>query len=155
MLKAGVFGAGHLGKIHLKLLQQSQRFELVGFYDADQDLAHDIEKTLGYPYFERPEDLIEACDFIDIVTPTTHHFDGAMSVLNAGKHVFIEKPITETTQQAEKLIALAKEKDSKVRLGTSNDLTQPSRRLRIKSSRPCLSKPIDLPSSTPEALMSQ
>lgn len=117
MLKAGVFGAGHLGKIHLKLLQQSQRFELVGFYDADQDLAHDIEKTLGYPYFERPEDLIEACDFIDIVTPTTHHFDGAMSVLNAGKHVFIEKPITETTQQAEKLIALAKEKGLKGQVG--------------------------------------
>jgi len=117
MLKAGVFGAGHLGKIHLKLLQQSQRFELVGFYDADQELARDIEKTLGYSYFERPEDLIEACDFIDIVTPTTHHYDGAMSVLNAGKHVFIEKPITETTQQAEKLIALAKEKGLKGQVG--------------------------------------
>ncbi|MDB2586387.1 Gfo/Idh/MocA family oxidoreductase [Flavobacteriaceae bacterium] len=117
MLKAGVFGAGHLGKIHLKLLQQSERFELVGFYDADQQLAKEIEKTFGYTYFERPEDLISACDLIDIVTPTTHHFDGAMSVLNAGKHVFIEKPITETTDQAETLIALAKQKGLKGQVG--------------------------------------
>ena len=117
MLKAGVFGAGHLGKIHLKLLQQSERFELVGFYDADQELAKEIEKTFGYTYFERPEDLINACDLIDIVTPTTHHFDGAMSVLNAGKHVFIEKPITETTDQAETLIALAKQKGLKGQVG--------------------------------------
>jgi len=117
MLKAGVFGAGHLGKIHLKLLQQSERFELVGFYDADQHLAKEIEKTFGYTYFERPEDLISACDLIDIVTPTTHHFDGAMSVLNAGKHVFIEKPITETTDQAETLITLAKQKGLKGQVG--------------------------------------
>lgn len=117
MLKAGVFGAGHLGKIHLKLLNQSERFELVGFYDADEQSAKDIENNFGYKYFERPEDLIEACDFIDIVTPTTHHHHGAMSVLNAGKHVFIEKPITETTQQAEEIIALAKEKGLKGQVG--------------------------------------
>lgn len=117
MLKAGVFGAGHLGKIHLKLLKQSERFELVGFYDADQQLAKEIEKTFGYTYFERPEDLIKVCDLIDIVTPTTHHFDGAMSVLNAGKHVFIEKPITETTEQAETLIALAQQKGLKGQVG--------------------------------------
>jgi predicted dehydrogenase len=117
MLKAGVFGAGHLGKIHLKLLQQSERFELVGFYDADPQAALEIEKTLGYKYFEKPEDLVAACDLIDIVTPTTHHFEGAMSVLNAGKHVFIEKPITETTEQAEKIIALANQKGLKGQVG--------------------------------------
>jgi predicted dehydrogenase len=117
MLKAGVFGAGHLGKIHLKLLQQSERFELVGFYDADPKAALEIEKTLGYKYFAQPEDLIAACDFIDIVTPTTHHFEGAMSVLNAGKHVFIEKPITETTEQAQAIIDLAREKGLKGQVG--------------------------------------
>ncbi len=117
MLKAGVFGAGHLGKIHLKLLHQSERFELVGFYDADKQSAIEIEKTFGYKYFEQPEDLIAACDFIDIVTPTTHHYDGAMAVLNAGKHVFIEKPITETTQQADVIIALAHEKGLKGQVG--------------------------------------
>lgn len=117
MLKAGVFGAGHLGKIHLKLLQQSERFELVGFYDADTQAAQEIEKNLGYKFFKRPEDLIAACDLIDIVTPTTHHFEGAMSVLNAGKHVFIEKPITETTEQAQAIIALAQEKGLKGQVG--------------------------------------
>ncbi len=117
MLKAGVFGAGHLGKIHLKLLQQSERFELVGFYDADEPSAKALEKTHGYTYFERPEDLIEACDFIDIVTPTIHHYQGAMSVLEAGKHVFIEKPITETNEQAQAIIALAEEKELKGQVG--------------------------------------
>ncbi len=117
MLKAGVFGAGHLGKIHLKLLQQSERFQLVGFYDADAQAAREIEKTLGYKYFDQPEELIAACDLIDIVTPTTHHFEGAMSVLHAGKHVFIEKPITETTQQAEEIIALANQKGLKGQVG--------------------------------------
>jgi len=117
MLKAGVFGAGHLGKIHLKLLQQSQRFNLIGFYDADAKAAAEIEKTLGYRYFTDPQELIDECDFIDIVTPTTYHFEGAKKVLEAGKHVFIEKPITETTEQAEALIKLAGANNLKGQVG--------------------------------------
>ena len=117
MLKAGVFGAGHLGKIHLKLLQQSQRFNLIGFYDADAKAAAEIEKTLGYRYFSDPQELIDTCDFIDIVTPTTHHFEGAKKVLEAEKHVFIEKPITETTEQAEALIKLAGANNLKGQVG--------------------------------------
>jgi predicted dehydrogenase len=110
MLKAGVFGAGHLGKIHLKLLEQSTYFELIGFYDADREAALAIELRLGYTYFENPDELIALCDVIDIVTPTIYHFEGAKAALSAGKHVFIEKPITHTYQEAEALIALAHEK---------------------------------------------
>ena len=107
MLKAGVFGAGHLGKIHLKLLEQSSYYELVGFFDADREAAMGIERRLGYTYFEDPDALIALCDVIDIVTPTLHHFDGAQKVLNAGKHVFIEKPITHSYEEAQGIIALA------------------------------------------------
>ena len=110
MLKAGVFGAGHLGKIHLKLLEQSTYFELIGFYDADREAALAIELRLGYTYFEDPDELIAFCDVIDIVTPTIYHFEGAKAALSAGKHVFIEKPITHTYQEAEALIALAHKK---------------------------------------------
>ena len=95
MLKAGVLGAGHLGKIHLKLLQQSTSYTLVGFYDANQQAAKTIEQTLGYKSFPTMEALIEACDMIDVVTPTIQHFKCAEKVITAGKHLFIEKPITQ------------------------------------------------------------
>lgn len=107
MLKAGVIGAGHLGKIHLKLLQQSEKYDLIGFYDADSSVRKKLAEEFGYKPFETPEALIEACDMIDVVTPTLFHFETAKKVVTAGKHLFIEKPITTTVAEAEELIQLA------------------------------------------------
>lgn len=107
MLKAGVIGAGHLGKIHLKLLQQSEKYDLIGFYDADHTVRKKITEEFEYKPFETAEALIEACDMIDVVTPTLFHFETAKKVLIAGKHLFIEKPITTTVAEAEELIQLA------------------------------------------------
>ncbi|MEH6408285.1 MAG: Gfo/Idh/MocA family oxidoreductase, partial [Leeuwenhoekiella sp.] len=109
MLKAGVLGAGHLGKIHLKLLNQSEKYELVGFYDSSPEAALEIEKEFGYKSFPSIAALIEACDMIDVVTPTTYHYVCAEQVIKAGKHLFIEKPITQTVAEAEKIRELAKE----------------------------------------------
>ncbi len=109
MLKAGVLGAGHLGKIHLKLLNQSTEYDLVGFYDANPEAAKAIESEFGYKSFDTMEALIEACDMVDVVTPTIYHFECAEKVIKAGKHLFIEKPITFTVAQAETLRDLAKE----------------------------------------------
>lgn len=106
MLRAGVLGAGHLGKIHLKLLNQSSKYDLVGFFDANLEAARKIEADLGYKCFNSMEDLIAACDVIDVVTPTIHHFDCAKKVVEAGKHLFIEKPITQTVAEAEALLNL-------------------------------------------------
>lgn len=117
MLKAGVLGAGHLGKIHLKLLKQSTKYELVGFYDANPEAAKEIEATLGYKSFDSMEALIEACDMVDVVTPTLHHFTCAEKVVKAGKHLFIEKPITHTVEEAEKLRDLAKENGVRGQVG--------------------------------------
>ncbi len=117
MLKAGVLGAGHLGKIHLKLLQQSSRYELVGFYDADTKATKQIVKEFGYKSFPSMEALIEACDVVDVVTPTIYHFDCAKKVIEAGKHLFIEKPITQTVEEAEALLALAKKHGVKGQVG--------------------------------------
>lgn len=108
MLKAGVLGAGHLGKIHLKLLQQSELYELVGFYDASAEASAAIEKEFGYKSFSSIEALIKACDVVDVVTPTTHHFECAKQVIEAGKHLFIEKPITQTVEEAIQIRELAK-----------------------------------------------
>lgn len=109
MLKAGVLGAGHLGKIHLKLLNQSEKFELVGFFDADKEVAARVEKEFGYQSFPSMDSLIDASDMVVVVTPTSTHFDCARKVIEKGKHIFIEKPITETVAQAEALRDLAKQ----------------------------------------------
>ncbi|GGG07031.1 oxidoreductase [Dokdonia pacifica] len=107
MLKAGVLGAGHLGKIHLRLLQQSENYELIGFYDASPEVRKAIADEFGYTPFDTMESLIDACDMVDVVTPTTFHYECAKKVITAGKHLFIEKPITNTIEEAEELLDLA------------------------------------------------
>ncbi|WP_298425674.1 Gfo/Idh/MocA family oxidoreductase [uncultured Kordia sp.] len=117
MLKAGVLGAGHLGKIHLRLLQQSSQYELIGFYDANPEYAQKISEEFGYTYFDSIDALIDAVDVVDIVTPTLSHHECAKKAITKGKHVFIEKPITNTVAEAEELIALAKEFNVKGQVG--------------------------------------
>jgi len=117
MLKVGVLGAGHLGKIHLRLLQQSEKYELVGFYDENQEYAEKISKEFGYQNFNTIAKLIHAVDVIDIVTPTLSHYKCARAAIKSGKHVFIEKPISNTIEEAEEIIALANEYNVKGQVG--------------------------------------
>jgi len=117
MLKAGVLGAGHLGKIHLKLINQSDKYELVGFYDPIRENAEKVEKEFGYKSFDSIQELIDAVDVVDIVTPTLSHFDCAKEAIEKGKHVFIEKPITKTVEEAEILIDLLKKHQVKGQVG--------------------------------------
>jgi len=117
MLKIGVLGAGHLGKIHLRLLQQSEKYELVGFYDENQENAEKISNEFGYKHFSTIATLIHAVDVIDIVTPTLSHYKCARVAIKSGKHIFIEKPISNTVEEAEEIIALAKEHNVKGQVG--------------------------------------
>ncbi|MFD2516285.1 Gfo/Idh/MocA family protein [Salinimicrobium flavum] len=117
MLKAGVLGAGHLGKIHLRLLQESEKYELVGFYDIDESSGRKVEEEFGYKYFKDLDELIAAVDVVDVVTPTLSHYDTGKKAITAGKHLFIEKPITNTVEEAEALVALAKEHKVKGQVG--------------------------------------
>jgi len=117
MLKAGVLGAGHLGKIHLKLLNQSKKYELIGFYDPIKENALKVEKEFGYKSFDTIEALINAVDVVDIVTPTLSHFECAKEAIEKGKHVFIEKPITNTVEEAEILIQLTEKHNVKGQVG--------------------------------------
>jgi predicted dehydrogenase len=107
MLKIGVLGAGHLGKIHLRLLHQSEKYDLIGFYDQNDEYAQAIEKEFGYKRFDTISRLIHAVDVIDIVTPTLSHYKSAKVAIKSGKHVFVEKPIATTIAEAEEMIALA------------------------------------------------
>ena len=117
MLKAGVLGAGHLGKIHLRLLQESEKYELIGFYDADIINGKKVAAEFGYTYFDNINELIAAVDVVDIVTPTLSHYDCAKKAMERGKHIFIEKPITNTLAEAEELLVLEQKNNVKGQVG--------------------------------------
>ena len=118
MLKIGVIGAGHLGKIHLKLLLELKNtFEVIGFYDSDRENAKIVNRSFRVKSFKTVELLIEEADVIDIVSPTISHFDCACLAIRSNKHVFIEKPITQTVLEAETLMKLSREASVKVQVG--------------------------------------
>jgi predicted dehydrogenase len=117
MLKVGVLGAGHLGKIHLRLLNESRKYHLVGFYDADDINAKKVAQELGYRYYENINELMAAVDVVDIVTPTLSHYQSAKKAMTLGKHVFIEKPITHNLKEAEELLELEKDHGVKGQVG--------------------------------------
>jgi len=116
-LKIGLLGAGHLGKIHLKCIRQVENFELIGFYDPDEENSRKVEEEFGLKRFPGIEQLIDASDAIDIVTPTINHYECADIAMKAGKHVFIEKPVVSTPDEAQKLMELAQEAKVKVQVG--------------------------------------
>ena len=117
MLKVGVLGAGHLGKIHLKLLHQSKKYELIGFYDPDIAIGQSVAKEFKYTYFEQLDALIDAVDVVDIVTPTLSHYNCAIKAITKGKHIFIEKPITNTVEEAEHIRLLVSENNLRGQVG--------------------------------------
>lgn len=117
MLKIGVLGAGHLGKIHLRLLNQSEKYKLVGFYDPSAENAQKVSEEFGYRKFDTIEELIENVEVVDIVTPTLSHYDCAVMAIKKGKHIFLEKPISNTVEEAEHIIQLAKEHNVKGQVG--------------------------------------
>lgn len=117
MLKIGVLGAGHLGKIHIKCIKEINDFELLGFFDPDKINSEKVEKELNIKRYSSINELIDDVDVVDIVTPTISHFDCAESSLKKFKHVFIEKPIVTTPSEALTLIELTEESGAKVQVG--------------------------------------
>lgn len=117
MLKAGLVGAGHLGKIHLRLLNQSDKYEFVGFHDKDVENGKKIEAEFGYKYFENFDDLLDQIEMLDIVTPTLYHYEYALKAIAKGLHFFIEKPVTHTLEQAEEILYKCRENGIKAQVG--------------------------------------
>ena len=116
-LRIGILGAGHLGKFHIQQAKEIEGLELVGFYDPDKEKVKQTEKDLGVRGFSTMEELIEQVDIVDVVTPTLSHFDCASMALRNFKHVFIEKPITNTIEEARVLLNLVQEAKVKVQVG--------------------------------------
>lgn len=116
-VRIGVFGVGHLGKIHVRLLKEIAGYEIVGFYDPDDTNAQKVVDDFGLKRFDSPKKLIESCDALDIVSPTTTHFHLAHDAIKKGKHVFIEKPLASTLKEAHELMELVDEARVKAMVG--------------------------------------
>jgi predicted dehydrogenase len=117
MLKIGVFGTGHLGKFHLNNWKDIKDVEIVGFFDPHDETASAVSQQYGIKRFMSEEELIEACDAIDVVTPTHLHFDICEQAIRKGRHVFVEKPLANTIEEAGKLVKLVQESGIKLQVG--------------------------------------
>ena len=116
MLKIGIFGVGHLGKIHLSQWVAMKDVEIVGFFDPSNANAESVAQY-QIPRFDSAEALILASDAIDIIAPTTHHFKICEQAIRNGKHIFVEKPMTNTMDEAKTLVKLVEEANIKFQVG--------------------------------------
>jgi len=116
-VKIALLGVGHLGKIHLRCIQEVSSLQLVGIYDVDKEVAAQVAEEYGVSAYENPDELLEQADAIDIVTPTPTHFGWARKAIERDKHVFVEKPVTSNLQEAEALLDIYRERDVCVQVG--------------------------------------
>ncbi len=117
MLKIGLAGVGHLGKIHLKCIKEANNLELVGCFDTNAQVAKDAATKFETNAFTDLDNLLDQIDILDIVTPTITHFELAKKAIEKGKHVFIEKPLTHTLAEAETLVKLCRKNQVQVQVG--------------------------------------
>src|SRR5690606_1336858 len=117
MLRIGIFGVGHLGKFHLNNWKEISGVELVGFYDPDDDNAAAVSEKYQLPRFLDPDALINSCDAIDVVAPTNFHFEWCERAIKKGRHVFVEKPLANTMEEARQLVKLTNESGVKLQVG--------------------------------------
>ncbi|MBA3674167.1 MAG: Gfo/Idh/MocA family oxidoreductase [Chitinophagaceae bacterium] len=117
MLKVAIFGVGHLGKFHINNWKEITDAEIVGFYDPNDENASIVSKKYQLKRFTNIAKLLEACDAVDIVAPTTSHYTLCKSAVLKSKHVFVEKPMANTMEEAGELLQLAKEANIKFQVG--------------------------------------
>jgi predicted dehydrogenase len=117
MLKIGVVGTGHLGKFHLNNWKEIPDVEIVGFCDPDDSIAREVSEKYGLKRFADVDALVDACDAIDVVTPTQHHFSICEKAIKKSKHVFVEKPMVNSMEEAKILVKLVQESKIKFQVG--------------------------------------
>jgi len=116
-VKTGVIGVGHLGRHHARVYSQVPEAQLVGVHDTDSEKGQKVAMEFDTKYFENLSDLLERIDAVSLVVPTTFHYALAIDILDRGKNLLIEKPITETVKQAEEVLSLAKAKNLILQVG--------------------------------------
>ncbi len=116
-LAIGVIGVGHLGSLHAKMLADARDARLVAVYDANTDKGAAVANAQGCSLAPSVEGLLDVVDAVSIAVPTSLHFDIAAEAIRRGKHVFLEKPITRTVDEARALNALAREHGVMIQVG--------------------------------------
>jgi predicted dehydrogenase len=117
MVKIGLIGVGYLGKIHLGLLMAMKDVEFVGFFDTNEENSTQLHQQYSFPIITKAEDLMDQCDALVVASPTSTHFDYAKKCIQAGKHVFVEKPVTSHLQEAAALLPVLHEHQVKLQVG--------------------------------------
>jgi predicted dehydrogenase len=116
-LRVGVIGVGHLGSLHARMLAGIPGAQLVGVMDTDRSRAGSVALESGAASFSTPSELLGSVEAVIIAAPTSEHYDLARRAVEAGVHLFVEKPVTTTVEQARSLVALAREKHLKLQVG--------------------------------------
>jgi len=116
-IKVGVIGVGHLGEHHARIYSELPEADLIGIYDLDMDKAKSKAEKYKTTYFKELNELLEKVEAVSLVVPTSSHYEVAKKILDRNVHILIEKPITETVQQAEELIQIAKNKNLTLQVG--------------------------------------
>jgi len=117
-VKVGVIGVGNMGRNHVRsYVALKHRCELIGVYDIDRELNQEIAESYGVKAFSSAEALMAEVDAVNIATPTTTHFEIGMQAVNRGRHILVEKPITNLVEEAQALLQAARQKDLIVQVG--------------------------------------
>ena len=117
-IKVGVIGVGSMGKNHVRSYAALKHVcDLVGLYDVDQERSKEMAKSYGVKSFSSIAELLKEVDAVNIATPTTTHYDIALQAIEQGKHILIEKPITNKIDEANEILKKAKEKKLIVQVG--------------------------------------
>ncbi len=116
-IKIGIIGLGHLGKLHLKNLLELDNATCSGIFEIDKEKAKSISEEFKIKFHNDLETLIESSDAIIISVPTSFHFEVGKIALEKKRHIFIEKPITVTVDEANELISIAKENGCLIQVG--------------------------------------
>lgn len=117
MLKVGIFGTGHLGKFHINNWKKIEGVDLVGFYDPSDEIAASVQEHYQLKRYTDPETLMDASDAVDVVAPTTAHFELCKMAILKSKHVFVEKPLVNTMEEAREIVKLVREANVKFQVG--------------------------------------
>jgi predicted dehydrogenase len=134
--RVGVVGAGSLGFHHIRILRDLSGVELTGFVETRADRARDVANELGVSAHPTLDSLLDASDAVVVVVPTSAHFAVASAAIERGKHVFIEKPITTTLEEADALLDLARAKGVIVQIGHIERFNQA-----VRAALPYVNKP--------------
>ncbi|HSI84814.1 MAG: Gfo/Idh/MocA family oxidoreductase [Candidatus Methylacidiphilales bacterium] len=135
-IKAGVIGTGHIGREHARVYSQLPNVDFVGIYDVDQEVAQRIAQQYNIRRYATVEELAAAVDVATLSTPTSTHYTIGKHLLENGKHVLIEKPITDNPAEASELVKIAQSKNLVLQVGHIERFNPALRALESQLTRP-------------------